>query len=269
MVAVGLLAGAGAGGAQQPLPGFKLDGTKWTYKDDEVSMEGIFLKPEGEGPFPAILISHGKGGSAAGFGPPKAREFVKWGFVCIAPNYTHAGGAAKQPGAKGSDGASEENIRRALQCVEILESLPYVDRKRIAAYGHSMGGFVTIGLAAAHPDRLKAAAITGSGIALKEGFPAPTAARAGKVRTPFLILHGSEDKTVRPAQAAAFKDVLDQNKVPNAYHVFPGENHPIDRNRQAEVFELMRQWFEKHDVLKPAGREGPHPPAGQKKPGGD
>src|SRR4051794_31202980 len=82
-----LLAAAGPAAAE-PLPGFKLDGNKWTYKDDTVTMEGVFLKPDGNGPFPAILISHGRGGNAEGFGGAKAREFVKWGLVCIAPNYT-------------------------------------------------------------------------------------------------------------------------------------------------------------------------------------
>jgi dienelactone hydrolase len=54
-------------------------------------MEGILLKPKGKGPFPAMLISHGLGGNAQSFGMMKAREMVKWGLVCIAPNYTHTG----------------------------------------------------------------------------------------------------------------------------------------------------------------------------------
>src|SRR5262245_51546978 len=109
--------------AAAPLPGFKLDGTKWTYKDEAVTMEGIFLKPEGDGPFPAILISHGRGGTAEAFGSAKAREFVQWGFVCIAPNYTHAG---KATGELKDFGACEENLRRAVKCLDILESLPCV-----------------------------------------------------------------------------------------------------------------------------------------------
>lgn len=234
----------------ESLPGFKLDGEKWTYKDDKVTMEGVFLKPEGNGPFPAILISHGKGGSSDGFGLPKAREFVKWGLVCIAPSYTHARNApaAKMPG--GGDGASEENLRRAAKCLDILESLPYVDKKRLAAYGHSMGGFVTIGLAGTAPDRLKAAAITGSGIAPRAGFPAPSTELAQKVRTPFLMMHGSADKTVRPQQSADLKDILDKNKIANERHVFEGEGHPIDQSKRAEVFDLLRKWYEKNGVLK-------------------
>ncbi|MDP3068636.1 MAG: hypothetical protein Q8N18_00020, partial [Opitutaceae bacterium] len=76
-----VLISAAAGTAAEPLPGFKLEGTKWTFEDGSLSMKGILIKPDGDGPFPAILISHGRGGTAEAFGGSKAREFVKMGFV--------------------------------------------------------------------------------------------------------------------------------------------------------------------------------------------
>jgi acetyl esterase/lipase len=234
--------------------GFHLDGERWAYRDGDFAMDGILLKPEGKGPFPAVLISHGYGGNAQSFGMQKAREMMKWGMVCIAPNYTHA----VQPGAQRGGppprdaGASAENIRRAKTCVEILRGMPEVDAKHIAAYGHSMGGFVTIGLAADAPGLLNAAAITGSGVAPQDGFPAPSAGAAEKIRTPFLILHGSADSTVRPEQSASLKAVLDRNKVPNERRVFEGENHPIDQTKREEVFAQIRQWFTKQGVLAAA-----------------
>jgi len=229
---------------------FTLDGERWTYRDGGFEMSGILLKPDGKGPFPAVLISHGLGGSAESFGMQKAREFVKWGMVCIAPNYTHNRGA--RGGQRPTDyGASEENLRRAKTCVGILHSLPEVDRQRIAAYGHSMGGFVTIGLAATAPDLLKAAAITGSGVSPRTGFPAPAVELASKIRAPFLILHGGNDPVVRPEQSTSLKDALDRNRVPNDRRVFDGEGHPIDQSKRDEVFGLIRQWFSKHGLLKP------------------
>src|SRR5262249_2077762 len=107
-----LLLVAAVPAAAEPLPGLNLDGTKRPYKDDAVTMDGVFARPDGAGVFPAILISHGRGGNAAGFGGAKVREFVKWGFVCIAPNYTRAGQAQ---GELKEFGASEENLRRAVK----------------------------------------------------------------------------------------------------------------------------------------------------------
>ncbi|MFM7604040.1 MAG: alpha/beta hydrolase family protein [Prosthecobacter sp.] len=230
-------------------PDFKVDGQRWTYRDGPFEMGGILLKPEGKGPFPAVLISHGLGGSATSFGLNKAREMVSWGMICIAPDYTHNAQAA-QNGNRQSFGASEENLRRAKTCVEILKTMPEVDAARIAAYGHSMGGFITIGLAAKHPDLLKAAAITGSGVAPREGYAAPGEQAAETIRTPFLMLHGSNDTTVRPEQSAALKRILDQHKVTNDRLVADGQGHPIDQTMRTEVFQLIREWFEKNGALK-------------------
>ncbi len=231
-----------------------LDGDRWTYRDDTFQMGGILLKPEGKGPFPGLLISHGLGGSAESSGMEKAREFVKWGMVCIAPNYTHSIHSANlQQRSLGtgqtSYGASEENMFRAKTCIDILRSMPEVDPQRMAAYGHSMGGFVTIALAAAFPDLLKAVAITGSGVALKFGFPAPSIEIAEKIRVPFLIIHGGNDTVVRAEQSAALKAVLDRNNVPNERVLFEGEGHNIDKSQKEEVLRLIRQWFIKHGVL--------------------
>src|SRR5262249_3199103 len=151
----------------------------------------------------------GLGGSAQTFGLAKARELVNWGFVCLACDYTHAPAPGRRLDANGPDrrsfGASEENLRRASKCLEILASLPEVDARRLCAYGRSMGGFVTIGLAAKEPGRLTAAAISGSGVAPRAGFAAPPVDDASRIKTPFIIFHGDADNTVRPAQSASFK----------------------------------------------------------------
>ncbi len=264
--------------AAEPPPGFKLEGTKWTYTDGQLSMEGVLIKPDGDGPFPAILISHGMGGNAAGFGAMKASEFVKWGFVCIAPNYTHAGpiggrgprgpGAAqgqkedrdgqnaaaasgKAPGGPVSNptgpGASDENLRRATKCLDILESLPCVDAKRLAAYGNSMGAFITISLSAKDASRLTAAAITAGGIS-RGGASADSLDRAARV--PLCILHGSSDTTVPPESSARLKEILDRNNAPNERHVFDGVGHNLHQQKADEVYRLIKAWFTKYGVLK-------------------
>ena len=278
------------------LPGFKLDGSKWTYTDGPMSISGILIKPEGNGPFPAIVISHGRGGNAEGFGMAKARDFVKMGFVCIATTYTHAGpvgGANANEGArgrgkggpgrgkKGADdaagatkdatasaatagaspaksgatpagggdfGASPENLRRASKCIDILASLPYVDTKRIAAYGNSMGAFITGALSATEKNRLKAAAFTAGGVWSRASTAGEEQANAARV--PLLILHGSADTTVPPESSAKFKEILDRNKVPNERHVFDGIGHNLHQQKAEEVNALMRAWFVKYGVLE-------------------
>jgi len=232
----------------RPVPavaeGFTLAGDEWTWREGDFVMNGILLKPEGKGPFPAVLVSHGMGGSAQSFGRQKARMLAKQGFVCIAPDYTHTGG---NRGAPATDaGARPENIRRARTCLDLLAKIPEVDAKQLYAYGHSMGGFVTIALAADQPHRLKAAAITGSGITPQDDMAAPSTATAGKIRTPFLIFHGSTDTVVRPEQSAALEEILRQQNIPQQRIVFSGEGHNIDQTQADKIFPAVGEWFKKY-----------------------
>jgi dienelactone hydrolase len=263
-----LLLSAAAGTATDSLPGFKLEGTKWTYEKGSLSMKGILLKPDGEGPFPAILISHGGGGNAEGFGMLKAREFVKMGLVCIAPDYTYAGAigaGAKKGGKKGVPGqksataadeqkrleAGHENLERAAMCLDILQSLASVDAHRLAAYGNSMGAFVTVALSAKESKRLKAAAITAGGIGSSNAPASESEGTAARIRVPLCILHGASDTTVPPASSARLKEILDSNQVPNERHLFEGVGHNLNSEKAAEVFALIKAWYTKYGVLKP------------------
>src|SRR5688500_218967 len=40
---------------------FNWTGTNFTYADSNRSFTGILLKPDGDGPFPAVVINHGAG----------------------------------------------------------------------------------------------------------------------------------------------------------------------------------------------------------------
>lgn len=41
------------------MPGFKLEGTAWTYEQGDLKFDGVLFKRDGPAPFPAALISHG------------------------------------------------------------------------------------------------------------------------------------------------------------------------------------------------------------------
>jgi len=230
----------------EELKDLRIDGDKFTIGEGKTAVRGILLKPEGKGPFPAILISHGMGSSGEKFGLSKAREWVKWGFVCIAPDYTHS----DPKGDRKTFGASEENIRRAKKCLDILESLKEVDGKRICAYGNSMGAFLTIGLAAEEPKRLAAAAITAGGINPVGGFAAPSKEQAGKIQTPFCILHGSKDGTVPAEKSALLEEVLKARKVEHERQVFDGVDHDLHVARAKDVNARIEAWFRKYTKAK-------------------
>lgn len=234
-----------------PIPTFHLDGETWIYAKGERTFTGYLLKPEGEGPFPAVIINHGKGGGPEGFSMAWAREMVQWGLVCIAPTLTHAAGTDIQ----GKDGSSEENISRGGDCLIMLEKLGYVDLKRVAVAGHSMGGYVTIGFCGIVGARVKAAAVVAAGVAPRSGTPAPPADLAALSSAPLLMLHGTLDRTAAPAMSAALQKVLEDRRVPTRRELFVGTDHDLATNpaTRAVTLSLIREWFTTHGIL-PRGK---------------
>ncbi|MBI5361893.1 MAG: prolyl oligopeptidase family serine peptidase [Planctomycetes bacterium] len=241
------------------LPGFTLVGEDWTYDpgDGGTLITGKLIQPTlGAAPHPAVLISHGQGGSAGGFSAQKAAVMRTWGLVCIAPNYTHVDGTY----APGTDGWSAENERRARACLTILASRSDVDPARIAAYGNSKGAFVTAGLAGATPSAgLRAAAITAGGTSGTSDatLAAPTLQEVQGITAPFLLLHGTADTTVPPSESATLASVLDAHSTPNARHLWNGVGHDLHAVRADDVYALERAWFSAYGVLGDPGTSAP------------
>jgi dienelactone hydrolase len=208
----------------------------------------VLFAPAGNGTFPAIVISHGKGGSAAEYSARIARTMTGWGMVAIGTNYTHAQdpvdtGLLPQ----GEDGASDANLLRALKTRQLLSCLSYVDATRVAAHGHSMGAFVTGELLGRHPTAIRAASHTAGG-ATENGPNATRLATAEQIRTPYQLHHGTDDTVVRLALDQALRDVLRANGVPHELRVYTGYDHR-EIAADAAMLERVRQWYRTHGVL--------------------
>jgi dienelactone hydrolase len=245
-----------------PLSGFVLSGdaatatgATWRYESRDAGvdydLQGVLLKPAGSGPFPAVIISHGNGGSAMGYGRTLARTMVEWGLVCIATNYTHAGGVTVgSPGTASEPGASTPNVQRARKLVDILGGLAYVDSRRLALHGHSMGAFVTAAAAGAHPSLFRVASHTAGGITpnIASGFAAPTESQIAGIRTPYQMHHGDRDFVVLLALDQLFAAALQARGVTHDLVVYPGADHD-DLSNNPLVLARIREWYQRHELF--------------------
>ena len=116
-------------------------------------------------PYPAMLCLHqtnnvGKDEPVGLGGLPALRyahELAELGFVCIAPDYPSFGEYRydfKTQGAHSASG-SMKAIWNNIRAVDLLETLPLVDKNRIGVIGHSLGGHNAL-FTAFFDDRLKA-----------------------------------------------------------------------------------------------------------------
>ena len=231
-------------------------GATWIYRATTegvtYDLAGLLLKPPGPGPFPAVIISHGRGGNAAGYSRNLGKTMVTWGLVSIATNYTHAGGVpVGAPGTASERGASAANVLRARKLLEILASLGYVDLTRVAAHGHSMGAFLTAALVADRPNAFLVASHTAGGVR-PDGFSgdaaAPTEAQAMTIRTPYSMHHGDLDTTVPLASDQRLADLLTSLGVAHELVVYPGSGHN-DVPTSSAVLGRIRTWYTAHGLF--------------------
>ena len=228
-------------------------GATWTLRGSlqgvTFDLQGILLKPSGAGPFGAVVLSHGAGGNAAAYSRNIAIEMRRWGLVCIATNYTHAGNVPiGTPGTANEPGASDANVLRGYAVREMLRTLSYVDQSRVAAHGHSMGAFVTTALVAAYPNDFRVASHTAGGVRPPNfNGPAPSEAQARNVRTPYQLHHGDQDVVVSITQDQRFDAILTANLVPHEFHVYAGADHD-DVATSPTVLARIRAWYAANQV---------------------
>lgn len=242
----------------QSLPGLVITNNQFTYNAADGQVTGIIRMPAGPGPFPAVLISHGKGGTATGFSLQHANILVDWGFACIGPSYTHEGSSVNLPE---NEGYCPENSRRARRAIEILDSAPSVDLSRLALFGHSMGAFLSGGLAGEIPSQVKAVCLSAGGTAgLSDvNLASPALQEVQGITAPVLMFHGTADTTVPPSQSLNLKNLLSANSIPNKRLLYQGIGHDIisPSVKRTDIHAIARAWFTQHGVLAFAGNSAP------------
>jgi dienelactone hydrolase len=215
------------------------------------------LKPEGPGPFPAVVIMHdcsGLGPRSSGAPMRWARELVDKGYVIVLPDsFTsrgHAGGVCTNPSPSRNEVAPVRRARDAYAALAYLRTLPYVDGSRVAIMGGSHGGSTTLASVVA-PEREKEplAQEKRAGFAAAVALYPGCAARLGAWRTvrqssgdastityvgiykpvaPLLILIGEDDDWTPAEPCRKLTEIARQAGYPVSIKVYPGAHHSFD-----------------------------------------
>jgi dienelactone hydrolase len=122
-----------------------------TFPSGPLALKAFLYKPEGPGPFPAILYSHGSE-RRPGAKPEIGNFFAAKGYAVFVP---HRRGHGRSPADRQVDALYDQGLRGVVALHELhledtlaalayLRSQPYVDARRVAAAGCSYGGIQTI-----------------------------------------------------------------------------------------------------------------------------
>lgn len=192
-------------------------------------------KPDGPGPFAAVVVMHdcsGLGPRSSGAPGRWAKELVARGYVVVIPDsFTTrglAGGICTVPlSERRANVSPERRASDAYAALAYTRSLPYVDGRRIGIMGGSHGGSTTLAamrapepLAGDKPAGFAAAVALYPRCSMQPGGYRPVA--------PLLILIGEKDDWTPAAPCRTLADAARAAGQPVTIRVYPGAHHSFD-----------------------------------------
>tara|TARA_R110000782_G_scaffold78276_3_gene155051 strand:+ start:94743 stop:97025 length:2283 start_codon:yes stop_codon:yes gene_type:complete len=173
--------------------------------------------------------------------------------------------------------AFEDPIYHAMGTVEVedqlagvawLKAQPFVDPMKIATYGWSYGGYMTLKLLQKAPG-VFAAGISGAPVskwelydthyterylgdpnAKRSAYPASNAiAEAGRITDPLLLMHGMADDNVVLEHSTAFMSAMQEAARPFDLMLYPGQTHRFTgEGVNVHEWRMIERFLEKYGV---------------------
>jgi dienelactone hydrolase len=194
------------------------------------------LKPDGAGPFPAVVLFHQCSGLNATL-VDWAKEAVARGYVVLLVDSLGPREVTSVCGGPKAGVNFARGTRDALQAAEHLRRQPFVDRDRVALVGFSWGAMVGLLASSRH---YAAALDAGPGFAAVASFypgcyriyPAngapPYEILNPDIAQPLLVLMGEADTETPPAECIGGLEAAKTSGAPVTWQLYPAATHCWD-----------------------------------------
>jgi dienelactone hydrolase len=204
------------------------------------------LKPDGPGPFPAIVILHdcsGLGPRSSGAPNRWAKELVARGYVVITPDsFTtrgHSAGVCTDPSPSRAEVSPFRRVRDVYAALDYVRTLSYVDGSRVGLMGGSHGGTTTLAsMVAPESNKDFLAREKRGGFAAAVALYPGCAVRLGRWHAdlsgvyqpvaPLLILIGENDDWTPAESCRKLAEAAQKVGYPVTIKVYPGAHHGFD-----------------------------------------
>lgn len=190
-----------------------------------IEIGGELYRPDGDGPFPAIVVLHGSNGRALISERITAARFISWGYVYLAVDSFGSRSESRIGDYAQFRQASADVEMDALGALEFLATKPFINADHVGVLGFSFGGGEALQVVSTDGPREIVRHQFKAAIAY---YPSPCAA-ARSVAAPTLILVGELDDA---APASVCRGVLahpDDGTAPVKLVVYPDAYHDFDK----------------------------------------
>jgi dienelactone hydrolase len=251
-------------------------------REEARSIALTVFKPAGDGPFPLVIMSHGRATAdrRAQQGrqrfEPLARYLVSKNFVVLVPTRVGYGDTYGDFDPEDAGGCSVMQVEpvsiaasdQVLAALQFARTLPYVDASRWVAMGQSVGGLTTVAVAWRNPPGLVAAINFAGGAGgdpqHRPGQPCTPASierlwrdKAASAQVPMLWLYWENDKYWGAEQPKRWHQAFTEGGGKAEMHTLPAagsDGHGgvnIDMNDWVPLVEayLARAGFSKPGIV--------------------
>ncbi|MEL7686393.1 DPP IV N-terminal domain-containing protein [Citromicrobium bathyomarinum] len=244
--------------------------------EDGTPLHYMMLKPEMEPgkQYPVFIMHYGGPGPQIvdrGWKDALAQAIVDKGYIYFALDNrgsANRGVAFEQPLYRAMGGVEVRDQKAGAQ---FLKTLDFVDPDKLAIYGWSYGGYMTLKRLQADPG-LYAAGISGAPVTrwglydthyterfmgdpnvVPEAYEAASAIpNATDISDPLLLIHGMADDNVVFENSSELISVLQENNVAFEMMLYPGYTHRVSgENISPHLWNTIFRFLESHDVTPP------------------
>jgi dipeptidyl aminopeptidase/acylaminoacyl peptidase len=257
---------------------------------DGLAIPNLLFKPQGASAaskVPALVWVHGGPGGQTRKGYSAAIQFlVNHGYAVLGINNRGSSGYGKTFFTADDQKHGREPLWDCVEGKKYLQSLDWVDGKRIGILGGSYGGYMTLAALAFKPDVFDVGVdIFGvsnwlrtlksippyweagrKGLYQEIGNPETQEAmlreispvfHADKIKKPLLVLQGANDPRVIKPESDDIVAQVKKNGVPVEYVVFPDEGHGFTkRENEVKAYGAILEFLDQHLAKAPAAEPG-------------
>ena len=201
-------------------------------------IQGYVTKPEGAGPFPAVIGLHGCAGMPDATKQKLVDELVAWGYVVL---LVDSFGTRRVDHDCFKGFLATARISDAYGALAFLAGLTFVDPQRVAAVGFSKGGWVALSVSKSNdsfkiPSNLRFRAAV--------AFNPPCRDAVARPLIPTLILIGTLDEWTPAAGCSEKIDAWGTEGVPINLVVYPSVHHGFYYQELQPGRTMFGRWLE-------------------------
>ena len=213
---------------------------------DGETLTGYWARPEGDGPWPAVVVLQEWWGLNEHI-MDVTRRIANEGYVALAPDL-YKGQVATEPD-EARKLVMELDMPTAVEeigsDIDHLLAQEFVSGDKAAIVGFCMGGRLVLMTALANDNLAVAVPFYGSPL---------TPAEAANVKAPVLGLYGADDGGIPVAEVQAMGEALTAAGIENEIQIYAGAPHSFFNDTRdsyrpeaaADAWQRMLAWFEKY-----------------------